>query len=152
MDRRGPQFRYKWFLLDFFSINFIPFGLLLTLEKVELSDVTILFIMVSNVLWFITSYLSALYIIQWTNTERFIRRTVQCFILYLFLILLFLFLYKEQSRLFASSSLGLFFIGIILTRVSIMYTGSYLQNSNRFNKNIVILRLQQSCKYLDKLF
>src|ERR1700712_2094089 len=99
-------FRFFFALVDFLAINIIHLALLLNLNRVHGTNsqkYTILFI-VSNIVWLGCAYITGLYINdQFFNFERFAKRSVQAFVLFITSMLLFLFLYNfTYSRLFVS--------------------------------------------------
>ncbi|MEO6731471.1 MAG: undecaprenyl-phosphate glucose phosphotransferase [Ferruginibacter sp.] len=149
-------FRFFFALIDFLGINIIHLTLLLNLNRVHginSAKYTILFI-VSNIAWMACAYITGLYINdQFFNFEKFAKRTVQAFALFISSILLFIFLYNYNfSRLFVS--LNIMGMGIVLlaSRIIFIWAVEYFGKQERFNKKIVLLGYNDLSKQLVNYF
>lgn len=148
--------RFFFALVDFLAINFIHLALLLNLTRVHGSSsqkYTILFI-VSNIAWLGCAYVTGLYVNdQFFNFERFAKRTVQAFALFITAILLFLFLYKfSYSRLFVSLNILGIGLALLISRIVFIWGIAYFGKQERFNKKIVLLGYNELSKQLVNYF
>ena len=149
-------FRFLFALVDFLSINIIHLALLLNLNRVQgpnSQKYTILFI-VSNIAWMGCAYITGLYINnQFVNFEKFAKRTVQAFALFITTLLIFIFFYNfNYSRLFVS--LNVLGIGgsLLLSRLLFIWGGEYFGKQERYNKKIVLLGYNDLSKQLVNYF
>ena len=135
-------FRFFFALVDFLAINIIHLALLLNLNRVHGSNsqrYTILFI-VSNIAWLGCAYITGLYINdQFINFEKFAKRTIQAFALFITTLLLFIFLYNfSYSRLFISLNIIGIGIELLLSRILFIWGVEYFGKQERFNNKIVL--------------
>lgn len=149
-------FRFFFALVDFLAINIIHLTLLLNLNRVNNSTsqkYTILFIM-SNIAWLACAYITGLYINdQFINFERFAKRTLQAFTLFITSLLLFLFLYNfNYSRLFVSLNIIGIGLELLITRILFIWGVTYFGKQERFNKKIVLLGYNDLSKQLVNYF
>lgn len=149
-------FRFFFALIDFLAINIIHLALLLNLTRVHGSNsqrYTILFI-VSNIAWLGCAYITGLYINdQVFNFERFAKRTVQAFLLFITTMLAFLFLYNfNYSRLFVSLNIIGIGLALLLSRILFIWGIAYFGKQERFNKKIVLLGYNELSKQLVNYF
>ncbi|MEP7110855.1 MAG: undecaprenyl-phosphate glucose phosphotransferase [Ferruginibacter sp.] len=149
-------FRFFFALVDFLAINIIHLTLLLNLNRVHGNNsqkYTILFI-VSNIAWLGCAYITGLYINdQIVNFEKFAKRTVQAFALFITALLLFIFLYNfNYSRLFVSLNILGIGIELLITRILFVWGIAYFGKQERFNKKIVLLGYNELSKQLVNYF
>ncbi|MEO6228744.1 MAG: undecaprenyl-phosphate glucose phosphotransferase [Ferruginibacter sp.] len=149
-------FRFFFALVDLLLINIIHLTLMLTLERVQGAsgqNYTILFI-VSNVAWLASAYLTGLYINdQIFNYERFAKRTIQAFALFLIALLSFLFLYHfNYSRVFVSLNFVCIGSALFVSRIFFIWGGEYFRKKGRYNKKIIVLGYNDVSKQLVKHF
>ena len=124
-------FRFFFALVDLVLINIIHLSLLFFLPNVPgLGDrnYTVLFI-VSNMIWLGSAYMTGLYINdQDFNHERFAKRTIQSFAIFIGLLLTFMFFqHFYYSRRFISANLLL--IGGMLFFTRIIFSTIYLKSN-----------------------
>ncbi|MBC7888344.1 MAG: undecaprenyl-phosphate glucose phosphotransferase [Ferruginibacter sp.] len=149
-------FRFFFALVDFLAINIIHLALLLNLNRVHgnnSQNYTILFIVI-NIAWMGCAYITGLYINdQFFNFERFAKRTVQAFALFITTILLFLFLYNvNYSRLFVSLNIIGIGAALLFSRIVFISGVTYFGKQERFNKRIVLLGYNELSKQLVNYF
>jgi putative colanic acid biosynthesis UDP-glucose lipid carrier transferase len=149
-------FRFFFALIDFLAINIIHLALLLNLNRVHGNNsqkYTILFI-VTNIAWLSCAYLTGLYVNDdFFNFERFAKRTVQAFALFITSILLFIFLLNfNYSRLFVSLNVIGIGIVLLLSRIIFIWGIEYFGKQERFNKKIVLLGYNELSKQLVNYF
>jgi len=149
-------FRFFFALVDFLALNIIHLALLLNLNRVQgtfSQKYTILFI-VSNITWMGCAYIMGLYINdQFFNFERFAKRTVQAFALFVSTLLLFIFLYNfNYSRLFVSLNIIGIGTALLFSRILFIWAITYYGKQERFNKKIVLLGYNDLSKQLVNYF
>ncbi len=148
-------FRFFFAFLDLSALNLIHITLMFLMEQVPVATdrYYMLFFMITNIVWLGCAYFTALYINDKVlSFERFAKRTVQSFLLFMMIILLFIFLYDyNYSRLFVILSFTGFGITLLVSRIFFILGGGYLRNKEQFNKKIVILGYNElSKKLMDK--
>jgi len=158
-------FRFFFAFLDLAALNLIHIVLLFLMQhlniaqnryfaaevKEEILRSYILYFMITNMVWLGCAYFTALYINdKILSFERFAKKTVQSFLLFLVIILFFIFLSKIPwySRSFVLLSFTGFGITLILTRIFFIVGGDYLRSKQEFNKKIVILGYNDVSKKL----
>ncbi len=149
-------YRFFFALVDFLSINIIHLALVLSLNRVHGNNsqkYTILFI-VSNIVWLACAYLTGLYLNdQFFNFEKFAKRTVQAFALFISSTLLFIFLYNfNYSRLFVSLNIIGVGISLLFSRILFVWGVTYFGKQERFNKKVVLLGYNDLSKQLVNYF
>ncbi|MEO6721636.1 MAG: undecaprenyl-phosphate glucose phosphotransferase [Ferruginibacter sp.] len=144
-------FRFFFALVDLLMVNFIHLGLMLFLTRISSNDqnYTVLFI-VSNVAWLAAAYLTGLYINdQVFNHERFAKRTIQTYALFLTALLLFLFFYHfNYSRLFVSINFALIGGTLLISRIIFLLVDERSKKNTRHNKKIIVLGYNDVSKQL----
>lgn len=145
-------FRFFFALIDLLVVNIIHLALMIILRRmqgVSAQNYTILFI-VSNVVWLASAYITGLYINdQIFNYERFIKRTIQAFAVFLITMLTFLFLYNfNYSRLFVSLNFICLGAALFATRVLFIWGGDYFRKKGRYNKKVIVLGYNDLSKQL----
>lgn len=149
-------FRFFFALVDFLAINIIHLTLLLNLNRVHGANsqkYTILFI-VCNIAWLACAYITGLYIHdELFNFERFAKRTVQAFILFITSVLVFVFLYNfSYSRLFISLNIICIGLSLLISRILFIWSIEYFGRQERFNKKIVLLGYNELSRQLVNYF
>jgi putative colanic acid biosynthesis UDP-glucose lipid carrier transferase len=132
-----PMFRFSFLVVDLFFINVINF-LLIPLLIAKESPVPYLFLsFVSNVLWIIAAYFTAMYF----GSTKFLKRSVESFLLYFTFTLLFIFLNKYQySRSYVIISFSLFALSLVITRAFAIGSTHYLVGKQHIlTKKIILL-------------
>jgi putative colanic acid biosynthesis UDP-glucose lipid carrier transferase len=101
----------------------------------------LLLFIVSNMLWLLSAYFTALYIDQGTpGFELFIKRTVRCLTLFFLGMVLFVFFYHYPfSRLFILTSFLAFSLLLLVIRSLMIALSWYANRWNRGGKRIVIV-------------
>jgi putative colanic acid biosysnthesis UDP-glucose lipid carrier transferase len=142
-SRYTNLFRIFFSFLDICVLNIIHL-LLIIIIKTDLSanvyNYLLLFVLM-NVAWLACAYVTALYINDTQlNFERFAKRTMQAFLLFILVILSFIFLYKYSfSRLFVVSVFCVFGSTLILSRALFIWGTEYFMNNGLLTKKVVIL-------------
>lgn len=141
--------------MDLFTLNSVHLILILLMNRVSGSEYQyLIFFLVSNMAWLFSGYINEVYSNDaHLNFERFTKRSLKAFILFIGIILLFIFLSKyEYSRLFV----GLNFLGfgliILLTRAMFLLMVLYLRKGNKFGKRVIILGYNELSKKLVNYF
>ncbi len=128
-------FRFSFLVVDVLAINIVFFTLLYVMDRVTQSRQYIILLLASNICWIIASYATAVYF----ATERFFRRSIQAFGLFLMFTVFFIFINKyDFSRLF----ILLNFVGYasLLGASRMLYMGTQHFIENRVvAKKIIIL-------------
>lgn len=125
-------FRFFFACIDLLALNFIHLVLMVLMQRLpnlNTPQYTLLFI-TTNMIWLCSAYFSGIYINdKHINFERFAKRTMQTFLLFVSLTLLFIFIYKfHYSRLFVLISFVSFGM-ILLTGRTIFICGiGYINN------------------------
>lgn len=137
-------------------INIVHLSLVLIVDRVqgETGSKYILLFTITNMTWLGCGYITGLYVEdRFTEFERFAKRTVQSFLLFLTIILLFLFLYPHNySRLFVSLDLLGIFTVLVVTRLLLILGGKYLRNKERLTRKVVVLGYNDLSKQLVEHF
>ncbi|MEO6546444.1 MAG: exopolysaccharide biosynthesis polyprenyl glycosylphosphotransferase [Ferruginibacter sp.] len=143
-------FRFIFALVDFIVINLVHSVFLYYLDKpAEPEFKTYIPYIGSNLIWFFCAYITGLYINdQFFNFEKFAKRSVQAFAIYLTLMLLFPYAVTFDSRKYIP--LLIFCIGaaLLMGRVTIIWGIAYFGKQVRFNKKIVLLGYNDLSKKL----
>jgi putative colanic acid biosynthesis UDP-glucose lipid carrier transferase len=104
-----------------------------------------------NVSWIVLAWFSRVYSEDNISSfETFSRQTKQLYILWLCSIMIYLFFYRkfELSRLFVSSSLAIFSMGLLLNRFAYLVSREFFKDSHQFSKRVLILGYNHLAKEL----
>ncbi len=154
-SRSKNIFRFFFAGMDLFSLNIVHFALIMLMDRVNVNqyEYMSLFI-INNMIWLVSAYINAVYVGEpHFNFERFARRSLKAYALFCTLMLLFLFFhYFDYSRLFIALNFVGFGMIVLLTRVLLLLTTSYIAKGNRLEKKIVILGYNDISKRLAEHF
>lgn len=149
-------FRFFFALVDFLAINIIQLALMLNLDLAQgaAPEKYTLLIVTSNIAWMACAYIVGLYINdQFINFEKFAKRTIQAYALFISGLLLFIFLYNyNYSRLWVSLNIIAFGFELLLSRILFVWGVAYFGKQERFNKKIVLLGYNDLSKQLVSYF
>jgi putative colanic acid biosynthesis UDP-glucose lipid carrier transferase len=128
-------FRFSVLISDLVALNLILIVLLQVLNLVKDNPNGALLI-TANISWIVSSYTNALYF----SNEKFLKRSIQSFLLYFALTLLLIFLFKRDfSRGFVLLNFICFGISLIVTRVMFIGTQYYYAKNTVFSKKVIVL-------------
>ncbi|MGH2648216.1 MAG: exopolysaccharide biosynthesis polyprenyl glycosylphosphotransferase [Ginsengibacter sp.] len=110
---------------------------------------------ISNLLWLLLSFFLGTYAEKGIlNFERFTKRTIQVFLLWIILILFYLFFSNEFriSHAFIIANIVGFGFGLLINRFLYLGIKSYFKNSHYLIKKVLILGYNDTAKKLARYF
>ena len=111
--------------------------------------------LISNGIWIILSFILGTYsqkIIL--SFQAFTKRTLQVYFIWIILIMFYLFFSREYeiSRLFISTTIGSFGVGLLINRFIYLGINRYFRKSEFFTKKVLILGYNDTAKKLAEYF
>jgi len=129
--------------VDLLALNMVQLFFLSYIHRIPVSagPKYLLLFIVSNMLWLLSAYFTALYIDQGKpGFELFIKRTVRCLTVFFVAMVLFMFFYHYPfSRLFILASFVAFSLLLVIIRILMIGLAWYANKWNRSGKRIVIV-------------
>jgi putative colanic acid biosysnthesis UDP-glucose lipid carrier transferase len=141
-------FRFFFALVDLLMVNLIYLTLMLLVSKNERAYT--LLIIVSNVVWLASAYATGLYINdKLFNHEKFAKRTVQAFIVFVILMLVaIVFFHISYGHYYLPVTLAVFGGSLLFSRILFMLVDERTKKSTRHNKKIIVLGYNDVSKQL----
>lgn len=157
MNSRNKELSKIFFAFtDLSALCLIHLILLLFLDFINNDNEhsNIIFFTINNLIWLISSYITSLYINDKVlDFEKFCKRTGRAFILHLVLILTFIFAFNfDYSRIFITSSFGIFLIYLITSRVIFLIVATIANYRQRQTNKLVFLGYNNASKKLTSHF
>jgi len=142
-SRYTNLFRFFFVCVDLLALNMVQLFFLSYIHRIPVSagPKYLLLFIVSNMLWLLSAYFTALYIDQGKpGFELFIKRTVRCLTVFFVAMVLFMFFYHYPfSRLFILASFVAFSLLLVIIRILMIGLAWYANKWNRSGKRIVIV-------------
>lgn len=149
-------FRFFFVCLDLFILNIVYYALVVATNKIPLNAENryIVLFFVSNMLWLIASYSTALYVSNSNlNSMQFLKRTSKSLIMFYILVLIFIFIYHySYSRLFILFTLFCFGFFLLLSRCLFLGGAYFFYKTTKRSKKIVIVGYNDIAKRLAESF
>jgi putative colanic acid biosynthesis UDP-glucose lipid carrier transferase len=118
-------------------------------------DTYILYLVVSNLLWLMLSFVLRVYADKIILVfEKFTKRSLQVYLVWIVSILFYLFFFKQThlSRLFLILATGGFVAGMLFNRFLYLSIRSYHRRKANFVNNILIIGYNETSKKLTRYF
>jgi putative colanic acid biosysnthesis UDP-glucose lipid carrier transferase len=149
-------FRFFFVCVDMVALSLVHIWLIVNFRGVPADGDRPygLLILVSNIIWLISTYSVALYVEDaHPDAYRFSKRTIKAFILFSIGILIFVFAYHyPYSRLFILIDFIGFFLFLAVTRIAMILIFSTLKKTNRNTKRIVVVGYNEIAKNFVETF
>lgn len=145
-------FRFFFVCIDLLALNIIHYALTIATDRIPYKGEQkyLLLFLVANMAWLISAYGTSLYINDSVPSfERFARRTMKSFAIYVAVMGLFIFVYHyPYSRLFIMLNFVSFGAILLCSRLVLLAGNFYMTKSNKTIKKIVIVGYNDISKKL----
>ncbi len=146
-------YRFSFAVFDLLSLNVVHFVLMLLMQEVPGSKEYFLLFLVHNIAWIGCAYGTALYIGKHESNDKFFRRSIISFLLFLGISLLAIFLYNfSYSRLFVILVYICYGTVFFISRMLYVGAGYYMSKQYVFNKKVVVIGYNELAKGLVENF
>lgn len=144
------MFRFFFVCVDMFALNLVHTWLIINFHRLPADGGKSydLLILVSNMIWLISTYSVGLYIEHaHPDVYRFSKRTIKAYTLFIIGILTFVFVYHYPfSRMFILLDFSIFFLFLFVTRIVMILIFSASKKRNRNTKRVVVVGYNEIAK------